>query len=62
VLEVEEYPAKKRTTSNIIFILGRELVYLDKYRPHLNIYKVTGSVLGSFFKKKKRNNTILNYI
>ena len=46
MLEVVEYTAQDSTTSNKILLLGRKQVYLDKYKPNLNINKVVGSVMG----------------
>ena len=46
MLEIVKYPGQNSTTSNKILLLGREQVYLDKYKPSLNINKVAGSVMG----------------
>ena len=46
MLEVVEYPAQNSTTSNKILLLGRKQVYLDKYKPFININRIAGSVMG----------------
>lgn len=45
MLEIVKYPFQNSTTSNKNLLLGKEQVYLDKYKPTLNINKVAGSVM-----------------